>query len=201
MNAVGYMPMPEKFRYRDVFLLGKPQHARNDRFSIKAQAFFGSYLDKNNHHFEKLGLENLTGVNLGVEFPSEQQRPWQQYLNNSTLGVGLSIIDWNSTYMGKAVAMYPYLLIPAVRNQRFQFNVKIAAGLGVVSETWKTQEIHDPDRYFDDNAMTNNVFGCYLNAYLSAADATENRGLHPSFGGNFPSGQHLTLSVYSAHFG
>lgn len=35
MNAVGYMPMPEKFRYRDVFLLGKPQHDRNDRFSIK----------------------------------------------------------------------------------------------------------------------------------------------------------------------
>ena len=159
----------------------------NDRFSIKAQAFYGSYLDKNNHHFEKLGLENLSGVNLGVEFPSEQQRPWQQYLNNSTLGVGLSIIDWNSVYMGKAVAMYPYLLIPAVRNQRFQFNVKIAAGLGVVSETWNTQEIHDPDRYFDDSAMTNNVFGCYLNAYLSAGlnlnyYVTRNVALHGEFG-------------------
>lgn len=35
MDTVGYMPMPEKFRYRDVFLLGKPQHDRNDRFSIK----------------------------------------------------------------------------------------------------------------------------------------------------------------------
>lgn len=35
MNAVGYMSMPEQFRYRDVFLRGKPQHAPLDRFSIK----------------------------------------------------------------------------------------------------------------------------------------------------------------------
>ena len=62
----------------------------NDRFAIKVQPFFGTYLDKNNHHFEKLGLVNLSGMNLGVEFPSDQQRPWQQYLNNSTLVMALS---------------------------------------------------------------------------------------------------------------
>ena len=47
----------------------------NDRFAVKVQPFFGSYLDKNNHHFEKLGLVNLNGMNLGIEFPSDQQRP------------------------------------------------------------------------------------------------------------------------------
>ena len=31
----------------------------SDRFAIKVQPFFGSYLDKNNHHFEKLGRERL----------------------------------------------------------------------------------------------------------------------------------------------
>lgn len=35
MNAVGYMTMPDKFYYRDVFLQGKPQHDRFDRFAIK----------------------------------------------------------------------------------------------------------------------------------------------------------------------
>lgn len=159
----------------------------NDRFSIKVQPFFGSYLDKNNHHFEKLGLENLSGMNLGIEFPSEQQRPWQQYLNNSTLGIGLSVIDWNSKYLGKAIAMYPYLLIPAVRTEQFQFNFKVAGGLGYVNETWYTQDLHDPDRYFDDTAMTNNVFGCHLNAYLSAGvnanyNVTRNVALHGEFG-------------------
>ena len=160
---------------------------RETPFSIKVQPFFGTYLDKNNHHFAKLGLVNLSGMNLGFEFPSEQQRPWQQYLNNSTLGIGLSIIDWNSEYLGQAIAMYPYLLIPAVRTEQFKFNFKVAAGLGYVNETWYTQEVQDPDVYFDDNAMTNNVFGCNLNAYLSAgvnADYYFNRNvaLHGEFG-------------------
>lgn len=35
MNAVGYMAMPEKFYYRDVFLKGKPRHDRFDRFAIR----------------------------------------------------------------------------------------------------------------------------------------------------------------------
>lgn len=159
----------------------------NDRFAIKVQPFFGTYLDKNNHHFEKLGLVNLSGMNLGIEFPSEQQRPWQQYLNNSTLGIGLSVIDWNSQYLGQAIAMYPYLLIPAVRTEQFQFNFKVAGGLGYVNETWYTQEVHDPNVYFDDNAMTNNVFGCHLNAYLSAGVnanyyVNRNVALHGEFG-------------------
>ena len=159
----------------------------NERFAIKVQPFFGTYLDKNNHHFEKLGLVNLSGMNLGIEFPSDQQRPWQQYLNNSTLGIGLSVIDWNSEYLGQAIAMYPYLLIPAVRTEKFQFNFKIAGGLGYVNETWYTQEVHDPNVYFDDNAMTNNVFGCHLNAYLSAGvnanySVNRNVALHGEFG-------------------
>lgn len=159
----------------------------NDRFAIKVQPFFGTYLDKNNHHFEKLGLVNLSGMNLGIEFPSDQQRPWQQYLNNSTLGIGLSVIDWNSEYLGQTIAMYPYLLIPAVRTEKFQFNFKIAGGLGYVNETWYTQDVHDPDVYFDDNAMTNNVFGCHLNAYLSAGvnanySVNRNVALHGEFG-------------------
>lgn len=35
MNTVGYMTMPEQFSYREVFLLGKPQHDPYDRFTIK----------------------------------------------------------------------------------------------------------------------------------------------------------------------
>ena len=35
MSAVGVMAMPVNFRYRDVFLKGKPQHDRNDPFRIK----------------------------------------------------------------------------------------------------------------------------------------------------------------------
>lgn len=36
MSAIGVMAMPADFRYRDVFLKGKPQHDRYDLFRIKA---------------------------------------------------------------------------------------------------------------------------------------------------------------------
>ena len=35
MSALGYMPMPEGFRYREVALKGKPAHDRYDWFSLK----------------------------------------------------------------------------------------------------------------------------------------------------------------------
>ena len=35
MSAIGVMAMPADFRYRDVFLKGKPQHDRYDLFRIK----------------------------------------------------------------------------------------------------------------------------------------------------------------------
>ena len=137
----------------------------NDRFSIKVQPFLGSYLDKNSH-FTKHGLDNLSGMNLGVEFPSAQQQPYQQYLNNPTVGVGLSFIDFEHDMIGKSIAMYPYILIPAVRSKYLELELKLASGLGVVSEHWYTQEDQDPDHYYDPTTST--IFGCYVNAYLSA---------------------------------
>lgn len=38
MNAVGVMKMPAGFRYREVFLKGKPQHDRLDSFSLRHPA-------------------------------------------------------------------------------------------------------------------------------------------------------------------
>ena len=66
-------------------------------FAIKAYAFRGTYLDNSDHftkfhEFTKDGKIYPAGVNLGVEFPSAQQLPWQQYLNNATLGVGMTIM-------------------------------------------------------------------------------------------------------------
>ena len=35
MHTIGAMAMPEDFRYREVFLRGKPQHARYDAFGAR----------------------------------------------------------------------------------------------------------------------------------------------------------------------
>lgn len=140
-------------------------------FSIKAYPFRGMYLDKNTH-YEKFGPINPEGVHMGLEFPSLQQRPWQQYLGNPTVGLGLSWIDFGHPYdptmakLGMGFAVYPYILLDAIDTDYFQMRFKVAAGLGAVTEHWYTQEDTDPDRYYE--KTVNTIFGCTLNAYLNA---------------------------------
>ena len=138
-----------------------------NKFAIKVEPFQGSYTS-HSYHFEKFRPFSPSGINLGLELPSSQQRPWQQYLGNPTWGVGLSVIDFGHAMMGEAVSMYPYLLIPAMRSKYLDVNFKVAAGLGVVTEHWYTGDV-DPDNYKYYSPDVNTIFGCYLNAYLSAA--------------------------------
>ena len=138
-----------------------------NKFAIKVEPFKGSYTS-HSYHFEKFRPFAPSGINMGLELPSSQQRPWQQYLGNPTWGVGLSVIDFGHAMMGEAVSMYPYLLIPAVRSKYLGVSFKVAAGLGVVTEHWYTGDV-DPDNYEYYSPDVNTIFGCYLNAYLSAA--------------------------------
>lgn len=148
-----------------VLLLATPSMAQKFPFSVKAYPFRGMYLDKN-YHFQKFGPIHPAGMNFGFELPSQQQRPWQQYLGNPTLGVGLSWIDFGHEMLGHSVAVYPYLLLDAIDTRCFQMRFKVAGGLAGVSEHWYTQEDTDPDHYYE--PTVNTIFGCFLNVYLSA---------------------------------
>lgn len=139
---------------------------KDEKLSIKAQAFYGSYLDQN-YHFEKFRPFAPYGLNLALELPSTQQLPWQQYLNNPTVGLGLTLIDFDQELMGGAINLYPYILIPTVRNKVFELNLKVAAGLAFVTKHWHNLGV-DPDNYEYYSPEVNTIFGSYLNAYLSA---------------------------------
>ena len=132
-------------------------------FSIKAYPFRGTYLDKG-VHFDKFGGAYPAGVNIGFEFPSQQQRPWQQYLNNATAGIGVSWIDFGHKMLGHSVAVYPYILLNAIDTDYFQMRFKVAGGLGFVTEHWYTQEDQDPDNYYE--PTVNTVFGCPVNVFF-----------------------------------
>ena len=134
-------------------------------FAIKVYPFRGSYLDSGTH-FEKFGGAYPAGVNFGFELPSQCQFPWQQYLNNATVGVGLSWIDLGHEMLGHSIALYPYLLLNAIDTEYFQMRFKVAGGIAGVTQHWYTQEDQNPDHYYE--PTVNTVFGCYHNVYLNA---------------------------------
>lgn len=145
----------------DVAMAKRPEEYNkigNDRFSIKVQPFMGGYLMKSSN-MEEINPNGPAGIHLGVEFPSLQQRPWQQYLNNPTVGLGISYIDLGDKLMGKAISMYPYILINGVRVEHFNLKVKIGSGLAAVSEHFYTT---------CDGALPNRTFSTTINAYLTA---------------------------------
>ena len=158
-----------------VLLFASPVMAQNETdeisvsgktpFSIKAYPFRGTYLDDNTH-FRKFGGAAPAGVNLGIELPSQQQHAWQQYLNNATVGLGLSWIDLGHEMLGHSIAIYPYILLNAIDADYFQMRFKVAGGIAGVTQHWYTQEDQDPDNYYE--PTVNTVFGCYHNVYLSA---------------------------------
>ena len=134
-------------------------------FTVKAYAVRGAYLD-NSTHFNKFGGIYPAGINLGFELPSTGQKPWQSYLNNPTVGIGVSGYDFGNDILGMSVAVYPYILLDAIDTEYFQMRFKIAGGLGYVTETWYTQEGETSKEYYADDSNT--VFGSPFNVYLNA---------------------------------
>ena len=146
----------------------------NDRFSFKVQPFVGTYLSPNGN-LEMLDPAAPSGLNFGIEFPSDRQQPWQQYLNNSTLGVGVSYVDLGHRVMGNAISVYPYIMLNCVRTKYFELAIKLASGLAYCSEIYWNNELEgeDPD-YTNkpnvsnrDNPEAHYTYGSHLNAYLN----------------------------------
>ena len=156
----------------------------NDRFALKVQGIMGFYVDQ---HLSMKATKPSppSGLMFGVEFPSSQQLPWQQYLMNPTVGLGMTYLNLGADKYGHALALYPYILLNGVRTEHFEMKIKLAAGLGFVNEHWYTQEDQSIDNYI--NASTNPIFGCYLNAYLNAGlnlnfPITRNFAINGEFG-------------------
>ena len=145
----------------------KTEDSENQKFpfAIKAYPFRGMYLEKG-VHWDKFAPAGPAGVHMGFELPSRNLRPWQQYLSDPTVGIGVSWLDFGHDMLGMGVAIYPYILLDAIDTEHFQMRFKVAGGAGFVSEHWYTQEDQDPDHYYE--PTVNTIFGCTLNAYLNA---------------------------------
>ncbi len=159
-----------------VAMAGNPlqyQKSGNDRFSIKVQPFIGSYMTPNSS-MRDMGVNGPTGINFGIEFPSTQQRPWQQYLGNPTVGLGISYIDLGHEDMGTGIAMYPYILINCISSEHFNLKFKVGAGLVAVSKHFYNTQ---------DAPVHNRTFSTTLNAYLT-----------PGLNAEFPITRNLTIN-------
>lgn len=134
------------------------EESGNDRFSFRVQSVMGQYLGPSGNIVE-IDPNAPTGLNFGIEYPSARQRPWQQYLNDPTVGLGMSYLNLGNDVMGEAVALYPYIMIDALDTDYFQLRLKVAAGLTAVNGHYKATVNQE---------IPNKTFGSLINSYLNA---------------------------------
>lgn len=118
----------------------------------------------------------VAGVDLALEMPSWHRYPWQQYLANPTLGVGISVLDLGHRALGQMIATYPYLAFNIVNTKVFDLKIKTATGLSFFTETYYSTNT-DPLHFYSEDANT--AIGSVVNVYLAASiDMTFNVAGH-----------------------
>ena len=136
-------------------------------YELKAEYLQGSIL-KHTVHLENLVKGPSTGLEVAVQFRTMNEKPWHQYFNFPSIGVGAVYLNLsNPDTLGSAFALYPYLNIPVVRTPYFVLNVKPGAGLSYVTKTFRDATAYNADGTVNLN-RSNAAIGSHLNAYFSA---------------------------------
>lgn len=132
---------------------------------VRADAVAGVILPLTKNLTLQTARTAIAGVDLSLEMPSWHAYPWQQYLGNPTLGVGVSAIYLGHPTLGLMVATYPYMAFRLVDNADFRLSIKTATGLSFFTKYYYNTDT-DPQRFYSEAANTS--IGSVVNVYLAA---------------------------------
>ena len=148
-----------------IYSFGFAQTFKN--YSLSADFIYGEIL-KHNKHLENLVKGPLKGGEFSIEWQTMGEKAWHQYLNFPSVGISTAFLDFSHPdTLGYAVALYPYLKFPIVRQQHFNMAFKAGGGLSYVTKTFYNATAYHPDGSVYLN-KSNAAIGSHVNVYLTA---------------------------------
>ncbi len=131
-------------------------------FALKVSAS-GGYILPMSENLKQVATKPVWGGEIAAEFPAMGNYAWQRYWRMPTVGVAFAGMDLgNTTILGQAFALYPYLLAPIIKTEHFVWNWKVGVGLAFVTKTW-----YDCDTLSGVKAATANAsIGSVTNVYI-----------------------------------
>ena len=109
-------------------------------------------------------LRPILGAEFAVEWPSVGSKNWHHYYNVPTTGLGFTYLNLgNEALLGSAFAIYPYVDMPLIRTDPFDFNLSAGFGLAGVTK-WNKQSLTNNDN--SPVAEITPMFGSPLNVYI-----------------------------------
>lgn len=138
--------------------------AQPNTFVFKTQMIGGLIIPTSNN-LKNINHKPTIGGEFAIEFPSWNAHPWQQYLDEPTLGVGFVGLNLgNNKILGQSFAIYPYLLIDIIKLSHFELNWKVGAGLSFFNKTYNRCDTI-PAHF--GTGTTNTLIGSIVNVYLT----------------------------------
>ncbi len=148
-----------------IYSFGFAQTFKN--YSLSADFIYGEIL-KHNKHLENLVKGPLKGGEFSIEWQTMGEKAWHQYLNFPSIGISTAFLDFSHPdTLGYAVALYPYLKFPIIRQQHFNMAFKAGGGLSYVTKTFYNATAYHPDGSVYLN-KSNAAIGSHVNVYLTA---------------------------------
>ena len=117
------------------------QAQTNINYQIKGEYIYGTIL-KHTVHLENLIKGPVQGGELDIEWKTMGEKPWHQYYNFPTVGVGLVGLDLgNPEMLGQLLAVYPYLNFKLIETDFFKLKLKAGAGMSFLNKRFNNTAI------------------------------------------------------------
>lgn len=137
-------------------------------YSIKGTYIHGNIL-KHTTHLNNLVKDPVQGGEIAIEWQTMGEKPWYQYFNFPTTGVGLVALDLgNPEMLGQLLAIYPYLNFKIINSQYFKLSVKGGAGMSFLNKRFNNTATN-----LNDLRTGNAAIGSILNVYFAGGGNIE----------------------------
>ncbi|MDD3320916.1 MAG: acyloxyacyl hydrolase [Paludibacter sp.] len=158
-----------------LFLTTLSQAQTNTAYQFKAEYIYGSIL-KHTVHLENLVKDPVQGAELAIEWKTMGEKPWHQYYNFPTLGIGLVGLDLgNPEMLGQLLAIYPYMNLKLINTGFFKLNLKAGVGASFLNKRYNNTP-HLENTLSSPNGelnQANAAIGSILNIYFAGGGNME----------------------------
>lgn len=144
-------------------------------YQIKGEYIYGNIL-KHTVHLENLIKDPVRGGELAIEWKTMGEKPWHQYYNFPTIGVGLVGLDLgNPEMLGQLLAVYPYLNFKLIETNFFKLKLKAGAGMSFINKRYDNTP-HQENSLRGPNGepnQANAAIGSIINVYFAGGGNME----------------------------
>lgn len=115
----------------------------------------GGFLFAHHPDMRHLVTRHLQGFELNYQRRFSGQKDWHHAYNMPSWGISGLVVPGVNPKVGSALAVFPYYYLPLTGDKSVQLNIKVGAGLGVLTKRYKRVENHK-----------NNAISTHLNAAI-----------------------------------